>query len=84
METNLSDKENLNAFLENIERREDWLTVIKFGLPTLLRGDQLFFVELIAKRAEKESLTNGNGQNIVGYFAGIFDDLGLKFIALGE
>lgn len=73
METNLSDREHLEYFLDGVEKREDWLTVVKFGLPTLL-GQQIFLVQLIARRAVKEA----GGQNVVGYFAGIFEDLNLK------
>lgn len=76
MEVNLKDNKMLDDFLELVKDREQWLTVIKFGLPTLL-DDQLFLVELIIKRAKKESAANNN-KNIVGYFTGIFDDLGLK------
>lgn len=79
MNTNLSDKENLDAFLESIGDRADWLTVVRFGLPTLL-DDQLFLFELMAKRGVKESRLNQN-QNLVGYIAGVFEDLDLKLAA---
>lgn len=77
MEINLQDKEKLSEFLGFLKERDQWLTVVKFGLPTLI-DDQLFLFELIAKRAEKES--RASKASVVGYLTGIFEDLGLKLI----
>jgi len=50
-----SEQENtLLEYLDKAKAREDWLTIVKFSTPTLLEN-QVFFIELITKRAVTEA-----------------------------
>ena len=80
MKFNPKDKENLEKFLEAIEERDDWLTLLKFGIETLL-DDQMFLFDLIAKRAFKEA---SDDKNFLAHFKGILEDLNLKLAPGGD
>lgn len=75
-----TDQENFFInFLSKAEIREDWITVMKFAMPTLIDNQQ-FLIEIMTQRAvreEKEAKRKIYASDIIRE---LMDGLNLKFV----
>jgi len=75
------EKENFAINLtDQCKTHDQWLTVVKFGMGTLLKDQHLLF-EIIVREAEREAKRSGVDSHVAAdHVASIMKELGLRLI----
>lgn len=75
------DRENFAVELtDKCENRVQWMSVMRFGLETLLKEPKLL-MELVVRRASRELEESKSVTKVVADFAAdLLSELGLKFV----
>jgi len=71
------------ALTDAAKTHDEWLSIVKFGMPTLLRDQQLL-MEIIVRRAEivcEQNKKHAIHRVVADDARVILDELGLKFVA---
>jgi hypothetical protein len=81
MEMSDFDRENFAVELtDKCENRAQWLSVMRFGLETLMKEPKLL-MELVVRRASRELAESQSVTKVVADFAAdLLSELGLKFV----
>ncbi len=75
-----STDENFAVSLtDNCKTHGDWLSVVRFGLKTLL-DNQLLLVEIISREAQRQLEKSPDSHCIADEIRGIFNELGLQIV----
>lgn len=69
-------KSFVDGLLRNANSHEDWLTIVQFGLPTLLK-DQDVLIEVLMNEAK--GISESDPAKLASSLKTILDELGLKF-----
>lgn len=65
---------------DNSETHEQWLSIVRFGLKTLIE-EQILLVEIISREAKRETERSGlKSRDVSDDMRAIFGELGLRIV----